>query len=268
MAMRRAGHCMSSTSRWYRSLGAISCVAQSENGWVPAQASASPSPSATGATSASVASRSARASATVGQIPVTSSRFDSISSFLAFGWGSPRAFSSRRRISLAPLRSSRDRRSMSCSSTSTPRVERSEAWKRMSMGLTFSYADRPGNALRRRSAVKRSGPSKYQPFICPKHLGDTLETVCRKSDPRFGRDEGEGKDGGKYRLGAGVGGAGAVHDPGAGLLLWRHGPIQKRTRDAHAELLLHGTRQRAVGAVLVLPGLRGHGQVHRRLRLR
>src|SRR5436305_12229158 len=126
----------------------MSCVAQSENGWVPAQHSASPSLSATGASSASVASRSARASATVEQIPVTSSMFDSISSFLALGWGSPRSFSSRRSISLAPLRSSRERRSTIWSSTSTPSVERSEALKRMST----SGAYQPQPFLKTRSA--------------------------------------------------------------------------------------------------------------------
>src|SRR5256714_2881507 len=210
----------------------MSWAAQSENGWVPAQSRTRPSSSATGTTSARVPSRSARASATVEQMPVMSSMFDSMSSFLAFGWGSPRPFSSRWRIALAPLRSSREVRSTICSSTSTPRLDLSEAWNRMSTGRGLPARGIPENAFS---------------FILPKQTSHSRETSCRKPDPRFGAYEREDQDGGEYRLGTGVGGAGAVHDPGPGLLLRRDGPVPKRTPPAHAELFLPGAGQRALG---------------------
>src|SRR5688572_14549775 len=90
-----------------------------------------------------------------------SSMFDSMSSFLAFGWAKPRSASSRRRISLAPLLSSRETRSTSWSSTSMPRLEPSEALNRMSTGGTYQ----PG------------AMSETLPFILLKQSGDRVKHV-------------------------------------------------------------------------------------------
>src|SRR5258705_6744843 len=112
--------------------------------------------------SARVASRSARASPTVEQMPVTSSMFDSMSSFLAFGCGSPRSFSSRRRISLAPLRSSREPRSTMPSSTSTPRDDPAEALKTMSTDRAYQR----GALLKTASGVRGLPPESTAVLHC------------------------------------------------------------------------------------------------------
>src|SRR5258705_529395 len=112
--------------------------------------------------SARVASRSARASPTVEQMPVTSSMFDSMSSFLAFGCGSPRSFSSRRRISLAPLRSSREPRSTMPSSTSTPRDDPAEALKTMSTDRAYQR----GALLKTASGVRGCPPESTAVLHC------------------------------------------------------------------------------------------------------
>ncbi len=77
-------------------------------------------------TSFSVPARSSRASATVEQIPVMISIVDSSSSCLALGCSSPGTGAISVRISVAPLVSSRVSRSMSSSSHSMPRLDRSD----------------------------------------------------------------------------------------------------------------------------------------------
>ena len=52
---------------------------------------------------------------------------------------------------------------------------------------------------------------------------------------------------GRHGMGARLGGARVVHDPGTGSVLRRDGPGEERARDAHAELLLPGPDQRHLG---------------------
>ena len=59
-----------------------------------------------------------------------------------------------------------------------------------------------------------------------------------------------------------------VHDAGAGAVLRRHGAGQERAGHAHAELLLPGAGQRALGRVHVLARVPRHRQVDRQPRPR
>src|SRR5215469_5824418 len=120
---RRAGHWSCSTSSEYRWLGAIFASRQSLSGCVPAPASTMPCGSAVRCSSLIVMARSALASATVPQIPVTTSTVDCISSWRIFGC-SPLSCRPRRPDSTTPAscRSSRVWASMSCTSHSMPSV--------------------------------------------------------------------------------------------------------------------------------------------------
>src|SRR3954452_988773 len=108
----------------------MSWVAQSVNGCVPEHITPRLRSPADFCTSRTVSTRSALASATVWQIPVTTSIVDSSSSCLALGFGSSGSTISAR-ISEAPDLRCRVSRSMSSSSHSTPRLVRSDGLNRM-----------------------------------------------------------------------------------------------------------------------------------------
>jgi hypothetical protein len=104
------------------------CVAQSVVGCVPEHIIARPRASTSGSSSATVAARSAVASATVEHTPVMISIVDSSSSCLAVGCSEPSGDSSAR-ISVAALVSCRVSRETSCSSHSMPRLDLEEDTK-------------------------------------------------------------------------------------------------------------------------------------------
>ncbi len=94
----------------------------------------------------------------------------------------------------------------------------------------------------------------YTGNICAvfgKHRASILSPVLN-----LGERTTDGRERGRYRVGADGDGAGAVHDTRPGAVLRGHGAGQERARHAHAEHLRHGPAGGAVGGPGVQPGVR------------
>ena len=133
---------------------------------------------------------------------------------------------------LPPLRNSREARSTSCSSTSIPRLEPAEALNKMSTGRAYQ--------ARVRAETRWVSSRRNNWVTAEKHAVVSLT----RDKPTRGRVGVEGNT--AWVLAS----AALVLFMTPGLAFFYGGMVrsQERARHAHAELLRHGPRQRAVGA--------------------